>query len=265
MGCMVCSMCVVHTIRHTRRTIRHTTRHTVGSCFGFMRMRCVITSTLVQCRRSCIECLQAHNSVDDNGWLPVTHAIDCSSFSRRAFEVAKHMITQHIHYGPYDSWVFSHKTTGKQPRSWSLLHFVADGSDVQYRRHELVGLLIYARADVDPTNDKLKTPFELACASGNVNTARELIFHGADTSYAPQGRAGPLQTALCSSSQMTNMLRSYGVAVKAHQWVHECHPPSCRKSWKKLVRHSMHDPDAHGEYWSPGKDQRRWAERRQDW
>ena len=98
-------------------------------------------------------------AVDRNGWDPLHHACDSSTFCERGALAALDLIQQ----GDCD---VNAATTGGRPPMYTALHFACDGSDKGFRRGEIVELLLVAGAEMEAKASHGNTPLLLAAASG---------------------------------------------------------------------------------------------------
>jgi ankyrin repeat protein len=139
-------------------------------------------------------------------------------------------------------WVFNTTTTGARPPGWRLAHFACDASDKKYERNELMKLLLENWADINAITQSGNTPFLLASAHGDVAMIKLLIASGADTTYVPEGRAGPRQRAAQSSGMASRSLARAGVPNAP--WV-ESSRQRQGDSHKCTIRKAFFDPGAH--------------------
>ena len=134
--------------------------------------------------------------VDENGWMPLHHAIQAMVHWEWAYKVVIGLIRR------MDTEGLRTKTTGGRPAGWSALHMCANGSDVGHDRAHMVTLLLEGKAEVDARDEKGRTPFHLAAGTGMVDVAEALMRGGADVFLKdPEGR-NAMDRARGSSSQM---------------------------------------------------------------
>ena len=190
--------------------------------------------------------LQSTTTPDCDGWYPVTHAVDASTYCYRAYFAAMALVKQHVANGEH--WILYQKTKGNRPNGWTLLHLACDGSDKGYQRHDLVNLLLASGIDVNSETPKGQTPYLLASASGCVSCAEMLDRWHANPYITPPGQAGAYQRAWCSSKQMANYLRKKHPGLRSVQWVKGREPGKGggRGSLARSIRYAMHDQSLHG-------------------
>ena len=133
-------------------------------------------------------------------------------------------------------------TTGERPHGWTMAHFVCDASDKLYKRQELMKLLFENWADINARTPRGQTPFLLASAQGDVAMIELLISLGVDTTYVPEGRAGPRQRAAQSSGMASRFLGSAGVPNAP--WV-ESRRQRKGDSEKRSIRKAFFDAGVH--------------------
>ena len=73
-------------------------------------------------------------------------------------------------------------TTGSQPRGWTCLHFLCDGSDKSFERAWLVDYLLRHKAELEAKCSQGNTPLMLAAATGLDDHVGVLRVYGADLS-----------------------------------------------------------------------------------
>ena len=192
--------------------------------------------------------LQGRTLPDSDGWYPVTHAVDASTYSCRAYYAAKHLICQHAKNGEH--WILNQKTQGKRPHGWSMLHMACDGSDKLYERHELVTLLLQHGAEVNSTTPNGQTPYMLVSSGGCVQCAHVLDQWRANVTSCPSGMPGALQRAVCSSTQMANYMKQKHPSLSLVPWEESVREQSRagRRSHMKQIRHAMYEPRVHGHF-----------------
>ena len=190
--------------------------------------------------------LQATTAQDCDGWYPVTHAVDASTYCYRAYFAAIALVRQHMAKGEY--WVLHQKTKGNRPNGWTLLHMACDGSDKMYQRHALVNLLLWSGIHVDSQTPNGQTPYLLASASGCLSCVEMLDRWYANPYITPPGKAGVYQRACCSSGRMKNYLRKKHPGLRSVPWemVREPGKKGGRQSLARSIRYAMYDPFVHG-------------------
>lgn len=192
--------------------------------------------------------LQATTAPDCNGWYPVTHAVDASTYCYRAYFAAMALVKQHMAKGEH--WILYQTTKGLRPNGWTLLHMACDGSDKGYQRHDLVNLLLFSGIDVNSETPKGQTPYLLASASGCVSCADMLDRWYANPYIQPFGKAGAYQRAWCSSSQMADYLRKKHPGLRSVPWVYGGEPPKGGRHvpLAKNIRYAMWNRSVHGKF-----------------
>ena len=89
---------------------------------------------------------------------------------------------------------------------YTVLHMACNGSDREFKRAELVSILLSRGGDIEDCNDKGLTPWLIAVAGGAVDVAMVLHDFGCDiTALCPQGRNAADRCAK-SSTQMLSYL-----------------------------------------------------------
>ena len=112
--------------------------------------------------------------MDKNGWSPLHHAIDSTTFSCRAVQATWALIPL------VPKEIINHQTTGNRPKGCSCLHLACDSSDRGYERRAIVQELIKAEADLELKDPKDNTPLLLASGCSLTDICRVLVDAGAD-------------------------------------------------------------------------------------
>ena len=149
------------------------------------------------------------NDFDDNGWLPLHHAVDSMTFSQNAFYATLGLIRL---TRPEN---INAKTTGSQPHGYTPLHMACDGSDVALSKVEVVKSLLDAHADIEAVDSQRNTPFLLAAPSGLMDVCELLHDRGANINATQIRGMGAWEKASGSSTSVAAWLLSIG-AIKTH-------------------------------------------------
>jgi len=144
------------------------------------------------------------NEVDDNGWTPLMHSIDSMTFSKRAC-----ISTMQLVLGTSPAFIKC-VTTGSQPTMWTALHFACDGSDVLFKKAELVTMLIEKNADIEARDSKGNTPLLIAAGSGLTDVCLVLLNAGADRTAININGHGALFKGAKSSKSLGAVLEELG-------------------------------------------------------
>ena len=161
---------------------------------------------------------QEFSDVDTDGWTPLIHAVNASSYSVRAQEAAIFLLINSPFMessGRRGQPSVAHKvvnmaTTGARPPGKTALLFACSGSDVSYMSHRIVAALLTARADIEARDSNGNTPFLLAAASGITDVVELLINRRADLHVTNHAGKGALQLARKCSSDVRGLLEHHG-------------------------------------------------------
>ena len=148
---------------------------------------------------------QAPTQLDANGWSPLHHAVDSTSFSTAAVHATRALLQD------TPAEIINSPTSGDKPHGWSCLHFACDGSDRTYFRAELCRLLVAAHADLEFRCPKGNTPFLLATSTGQADVVAALLELGADPHARNNRGRGAYEGAAQSSGTIAQLLRGAGV------------------------------------------------------
>ena len=148
---------------------------------------------------------QAPTQLDANGWSPLHHAVDSTSFSTAAVYATRALLQA------TPAEIINRPTSGDKPNGWSCLHFACDGSDRTYFRAELCRLLVAAHADLEFRCPKGNTPFLLATSTGQADVVAALLELGADPHARNNRGRGAYEGAAQSSGTIAQLLRGAGV------------------------------------------------------
>jgi hypothetical protein len=142
---------------------------------------------------------------DDEGWTALHHAMQTTVHWKKAYRVVRGLLPQ------MDRQWLRAKTSGGRPQGWTALHLAANGSDVMLKRSHLIALLIEHEADVNCRDEKGRTPFLHAAATGCVDSAKALSQGGADEQAVNNDGRNAADLCLHSSGLMTRCLLLRGV------------------------------------------------------
>ena len=166
---------------------------------------------------------QEFSGVDTDGWTPLIHAVNASSYSRRAAEAAIFLLINSPFMessGRRGQPSVAHKvvnmaTTGARPPGKTALLFACSGSDALFRSQSTVFALLTARADIEARDQNGNTPFLLAAACGITDVVKLLIENRADLHVTNDAGKGALQLARHCSSDVRGLLEHHG-CVNTH-------------------------------------------------
>ena len=144
------------------------------------------------------------DEIDVHGWTPLMHAVDSMTFSKRAYYVAKALASV------TSTDFLNLATTGSQPTGYTALHFACDGSDVLFRKNEIVFKLIENRAEIEGRDKKGNTPFLHAAGSGLEDVCAVLIRKGANKDVVNYNGQCAVQKARCNSPSVVKYLLEIG-------------------------------------------------------
>ena len=159
--------------------------------------------------------------MDENGWSALHHAVDATSYSWRAMEAAKALVTI------TPTVVLNSRTTGSQPSGYTCLHFASDGSDKSFARADFVRALVGRNASLENKTATGNTAFLLACGTGVTDIIQALVDSRADVNALNDRQVGGFQRAHNSSSSSRRALEGHGLArpkewaASGRQWTGE--------------------------------------------
>ena len=143
--------------------------------------------------------------MDTNGWSPLHHAIDATTYSWRAVEASKAL----IEVTPTE--IMNKKTLGDRPNGNTCLHLCCDASDASFSRPALATGLILRKADLEARDSLGNTPFLLATGSGDSDMVKVLISAKADLLARNHRTCGAFQRASRSSGEVKEALLQVGL------------------------------------------------------
>jgi len=145
---------------------------------------------------------QAPSELDANGWSPLHHACDATTYSERAMHAARSLIAS----TPVE--MLSHQVTGRIALGYTCLHFACDGCDKSIKRLELATELVMAKAQLEIKDNKDNTPLSLASGAGLGEHQTMLLNNGANPNVRNYNGKGTWQKAKdVSSSSAAKLLR----------------------------------------------------------
>ena len=97
---------------------------------------------------------------------------------------------------------------------WSPLHILANVNDEHRIRPGMLRQLVTAKANVDPVKGAGQTPLMGACATGNLDAAKQLFQLGADI-YAANSEGTTVYDYAWNNSKVRNWLKDLGVGKGA--------------------------------------------------
>ena len=142
-------------------------------------------------------------AVDRNGWGPLHHACDSSTFCERAALAALDLIEN----GDCD---VNAATTGGRPPMYTPLHFACDGSDKAFMRRHIVEALLDANADMEAQEQNGNTPLLLAAASGCLEIVKYLRQRKCNTRATNKKGVGAWQKASGASTAVQQFMEEVG-------------------------------------------------------
>ena len=155
---------------------------------------------------------------DKDGWLALHHCIQATVHWSYGIAACRGLIEM------MSPDRLRAKTRAGRPPGYTALHLAANGSDKIFGRASLVKRLLERGAEVNATDDQLRTPLLLAAGTGVVDAARELI----------EGRADLAARDINGKNAMDKCIRSSGR-------MSECPPPSPLPSPASVtVQYSRH-------------------------
>ena len=105
------------------------------------------------------------------------------------------------------------KTTGSQPKGYTALHFLCDGSSKHFSNASHVAALLRYKAPIEARDANGNTPFLLAVGTGLTDVARILIQNECDMEATNARGMGAWQRAKRSSPDMARMLEEHGAVA----------------------------------------------------
>ena len=134
---------------------------------------------------------------DNQGWLPLHHAIQATQHWTYAHNVCRGLI-QMMHPN-----LLQARTRGGRPSGYTCLHLASNNSDRIFEKKFLVQKLLSHNVDINATDtDKGRTALHLAAGTGQVDVARVLVEARADINILDAYGKNPLDEAIGSSSTM---------------------------------------------------------------
>ena len=178
------------------------------------------------------------DSVDSRGWLPLHHAADATTYSKRAMRVALRLVrvTTNVNLA----------TESGRPAGYTPLHMACFGSDREFARIALVAALVEKRANIEARDASGNTPLLKAAGTGVTDVVELLIEKTANPHVTNNRGVGALQMATGSSShtvvalQKAGCTMTRGPAAQRQRWT----TPPARQTRYAL---SAADPES---FWS---------------
>ena len=134
---------------------------------------------------------------DQDGWLPLHHAIQATQHWTYAHDVCRGLIA--LMEGP----MLEASTDGGRPCGYTCLHLASNNSDRIFEKKHLVRALLERNVDVNATDtDGERTALHFAAGTGQVDVAKVLVEARADIHLLDRYGKNALDKALGSSSQM---------------------------------------------------------------
>ena len=141
-------------------------------------------------------------TVDDDGWLPLHHAIQSTVHWSQGIATCRGLIDM------MGDERLRAKTGGGRPAGYTALHLACNGSDRLFQRAIIVELLLQRRADPDVTDDTGgRTPLHLAAGTGVLEQAKLLVEAGADIHAVDQNGKNALDKCMRGSGTLTRSRR----------------------------------------------------------
>ena len=135
--------------------------------------------------------------VDDDGWLPLHHAIQATQHWTSAHNVCRGLMQM------MPSQLLKARTAGGRPSGYTCLHLASNNSDKIFQKRFLVHKLLERNVDVNATDtDGERTALHFAAGTGQVDVAKVLVEARADIRLLDRYGKNALDKALGSSSQM---------------------------------------------------------------
>ena len=139
---------------------------------------------------------------------PLHHAINASSYCKRAHYAAKHLIPR------TPASVINTQQFDGRALGYSCLHYACSGSDVLLQRKDITKALIDKRANLElKTAGTQMTAFLLAASTGITDSVQILLNHGCDITAKNARGTGALEMAKKHSDQLKRLLRRYNVPM----------------------------------------------------
>ena len=192
---------------------------------------------------------QGPHDLDADGWSPLHHACDTSSYSIRALKAARELIPM------TDASIINKRTTGRRPTGYTTLHLVCDSSDKAYGRHGLVEDLVSSRAELEATDPRGNTALLLAAGVGVTDVVGALLTAGAEVGAINLNGMGAKQKALGHSSDVINLLNNAHAPDTyaphtGRTWGQMCDQRKARLALRTAARRAPAFQDPHGT-WRP--------------
>ena len=199
-----------------------------------------------------IECYQAPDQLDSEGWSPLHHACDATSYSWRASRAAFAL----LRITPPD--ILNMATTGTQPPANSCLHLASAGSDKGFARAELVQALLEHKADLEQRESNGNTAYLLAAAQGATDVMEMLVQHGANIFAKSKKNAGGYQFAASCSGSSKRAAEHHGApktwTTSAPKAARKHHGSSESRQGRHMQQHATNQTAMqtqwHGQQWS---------------
>ena len=147
--------------------------------------------------------------MDSNGWSPLHHAIDATTYSWRALEASKAL----LEVTPTE--IMNTPTLGDRPNGNTCLHLCCDASDQSFSRPALAIDLISRKAHLEARDSLGNTPFLLAAGTGDTRMINTLISAKADFNASNLRSCGAWQKAACHSGEVQRALERVGLTKPA--------------------------------------------------
>ena len=119
------------------------------------------------------------NQEDEHGWTPLHHAIDAMVHWDQAYKIAEALIRLMAESQDGARWLRAKTRAGKPPHR-TALHMLSCNSDRALMKAVLVKLLAEKVNEIDPRDDKGRTPLMHAVGTGLLDVAKALVAAGAD-------------------------------------------------------------------------------------
>ena len=134
---------------------------------------------------------------DNNGWLPLHHAIQATQHWTYAHDVCRGL----MQLMPRE--LLGARTRGGRPRGYTCLHLASNNSDRIFEKKFLVQKLLGRNVDINATDaEGGRTALHFAAGTGQVDVAKVLVQAGADINIVDKWGENPLDKAIGSSSTM---------------------------------------------------------------
>ena len=133
---------------------------------------------------------------DNNGWLPLHHAIQATQHWTYAHNVCRGLIKM-MHPN-----LLQARTGGGRPSGYTCLHLASNNSDRIFEKF-LVQKLLGRNVDINATDaEGGRTALHFAAGTGQVDVAKVLVQAGADINIVDKWGKNLLDKAMGSSSTM---------------------------------------------------------------